>query len=323
MTKISIALCTYNGSKYLEEQLCSFVSQVRQPDELIICDDGSSDRTLEILDNFSKNAPFTVNIIVNRSNLGVVKNFENAIRLCNGDLIALSDQDDVWHPDKLKLCERIFSCNSDIGAVFTNAIVTDRSLSALGYDMWHKTAFTSREQKKALNGMVLNVLLKHYIVTGATLVFRADFKQLVLPIPSIWFHDAWIALLMASISKLSFVNEPLMKYRQHSANQLGGVKKNFIKQIKEAFKIERTEYYDLEISRHRIAIDRLFSFSEKFNLNDKITLIEDKLNHLEFRSSMHKNRFLRIPSVFKECTRLGYYRYARNWGSIAMDLLFK
>ena len=323
MNKISIVLCTFNGSKYLEEQLDSFISQVRQPDELIVCDDGSSDRTPEIIDLFYRKAPFSVKLIVNSNKLGIAKNFESAIQLCSGDLIALSDQDDVWYPQKIELCEHIFSTNCNIGAVFSNADVTDEALHPLNYDMWQKAAFTSREKKKVLNGMALEVLLKHYIVTGATLIFRADFKQIVLPIPRLWFHDAWIALLIASISELSFVNEPLMKYRQHSANQLGGVKKNALKQIYESFQIDRTEYYDLEISRYRSAIDRLLTIPENLKLSENIALIQKKLKHLEYRASMHKSRFLRIPAIIKELTRLRYYRYARNWGSIAMDLLFR
>ena len=323
MTKISIALCTFNGSKYLEEQLDSFVSQVRQPDELIVCDDGSSDRTLEIIDVFSRKAPFSVKLIVNSKKLGTVKNFENAIQLCSGDLIALSDQDDVWHPNKVERCEHIFSADSNVGAVFSNADVTDEALCPLKYDMWEKTAFTSREKKKVLNGRALKVLLKHYIVTGATLIFRADFKQIILPIPRLWFHDAWIVLLIASISGLSFVDEPLMKYRQHSANQLGGVDKKILKQVYEAFQVDRTEYYDLEVSRYRLAIDRLFTVPKKSSLTDSIVLIQEKIKHLEYRASMHQNRFLRIPAILKELTQLRYYKYARNWGSIAMDLLFR
>jgi len=92
---ISIALCTYNGEAYLSDQLASIVKQTQQPDELIACDDGSTDNTLQILDQFSGEAPFPVRVYLNQQRLGPTKNFEKAISLCSGDFIFLSDQDDV------------------------------------------------------------------------------------------------------------------------------------------------------------------------------------------------------------------------------------
>jgi glycosyltransferase involved in cell wall biosynthesis len=323
MTKISIALCTYNGSKYLRPQLDSFISQIRQPDELIICDDRSSDRTLEIIDEFSRKAPFTVKFFINDHNLGAIKNFEKATELCTGHLIALSDQDDVWHPRKLELCENIFENRSDIGAVFSNADVVDEFLNPLGYDMWQKANFTLKEQLSVINGNAIDVLLKHYIVTGATMIFRANFRPGILPIPSFWFHDAWMALLIASISNIAFISEPMMKYRQHSDNQLGGVKKILVKQISEAFQIDRNDYYKLEILRYCSALDRLVNISNSFNLSVNLTPLEEKIKHLKFRASMHKNRLLRIPAIINELIQLRYYRYSRNWGSVAMDLFFR
>src|SRR5882762_9087557 len=99
--KISIAMCTYNGARYLREQLDSIAAQTRPPSELIVCDDNSLDETREIVAGFAASAPFPVRLGVNEQNLGSIRNFERAIKLCEGDLIALSDQDDVWLPEKL------------------------------------------------------------------------------------------------------------------------------------------------------------------------------------------------------------------------------
>lgn len=99
--KISIAMATYNGAKYLQEQLDSFVTQTRQPDELVVCDDGSSDATVEILRHFAAGAPFAVEIHENEVNLSHAKNFEKALSLCGGDVIFFSDQDEVWFPEKV------------------------------------------------------------------------------------------------------------------------------------------------------------------------------------------------------------------------------
>ncbi|MBC7931137.1 MAG: glycosyltransferase, partial [Rubrivivax sp.] len=97
-TRLSIAMCTYDGGRYLAEQLASIAAQTRAPDELVVCDDRSRDETTSIVRRFAETAPFPVRLYVNEQNLGSTRNFEKAIGLCEGELIALSDQDDVWLP---------------------------------------------------------------------------------------------------------------------------------------------------------------------------------------------------------------------------------
>ena len=189
--------------------------------------------------------------------------------------------------------------------------------------MWQKANFTRKEQLRVINGKAIAVLLKHYTVTGATMIFRADFKPVIFPIPSFWFHDAWISLLIASISNIAFISEPMIKYRQHSDNQLGGVRKTLVRQISEAFQIDRDGYYKFEVLRYRSALHRILSISESFNLSESIILMEEKIKHLQIRASMHKNRLFRIPAILNELIQLRYYRYSRNWGSVAMDLFFR
>ncbi|HEY2971172.1 MAG TPA: glycosyltransferase, partial [Pyrinomonadaceae bacterium] len=103
--KISVAMCTYNGAPYLREQLNSIAAQTRPPDELVVCDDVSADLTCEIVTSFAASVHFPVRLYVNEQNLGSTKNFERAIGLCEGDIIARSDQDDVWLPEKLRRIE--------------------------------------------------------------------------------------------------------------------------------------------------------------------------------------------------------------------------
>src|SRR5690349_17434303 len=119
--RISIALCTYNGGPFLAEQLASYVQQTRLPDELVVCDDCSSDNTMAILRDFAARAPFAVRLHQNAANLRSTRNFEQAIRLCTGDVIALSDQDDVWLPEKLERMERTLAADPEISLVFSDA----------------------------------------------------------------------------------------------------------------------------------------------------------------------------------------------------------
>jgi glycosyltransferase involved in cell wall biosynthesis len=324
MSKISIALCTFNGAPYLSQQLDSFLSQSRRPDEIIICDDRSLDPTPSILKAFAKTAPFDTQIFINDHTLGVTQNFEKAINACSGDVIALSDQDDVWHYQKLEQLEKVFSSQTDIGAVFSNAEIVDASLSPLGYTMWQRIRFPPGEQQRVHLGDTLAVLLKHYIATGATLAFRAAFKPVILPIPDFWYHDTWICLLIAALSTVSIIETPLIQYRQHSQNELGGIQKGLRQQIAEALKIKREDYYTLEIKKYHALCERLDNLSGGFTLtqNNRL-LVQEKCDHLQTRASLHKNRLLRIPVICSEIGKLRYQRYARNWGSIAMDFFFR
>src|SRR6476659_5222108 len=128
---LSIALCTYNGTAYLKEQLESIAAQTRTPDELVISDDQSTDDTLRLIEEFAGTAGFPVRLSINESNLGIAKNFEKAISLCRGDVNVLSDQDDVWHNDKLKSVEGIFEAKPQLSLVFSNAEIVDETLRGL------------------------------------------------------------------------------------------------------------------------------------------------------------------------------------------------
>src|SRR5258708_29962312 len=119
--RISVAMCTYNGARFLAQQLESIVAQTRLPDELVVCDDVSADESPEIIRKFAKNAPFPVRLELNEKNLGSSKNFEKAIGLCRGGLIALADQDDVWKPQKLAVLETVLENHPEVGYAFSDA----------------------------------------------------------------------------------------------------------------------------------------------------------------------------------------------------------
>ena len=126
--KISVAMCTFNGASFVRDQLDSMLRQTRTPDELVICDDRSEDDTVAILEAWRQAAPFPVTIEVNPERLGSTGNFAKAIAMCGGDVIALSDQDDVWLDHKLAEAESAFSSNADLGLWFTDALLVDETL---------------------------------------------------------------------------------------------------------------------------------------------------------------------------------------------------
>lgn len=312
-------MCTFNGAQYLEEQLASILAQIRPPDEVVICDDGSYDNTVNILQAFANRAPFNTHIHFNETTLGSTKNFEKAILLCAGDIIALSDQDDVWHRQKLHRMEQAFLHNPELGGLFTNANVVNQNLQPLGYTIWDVVNFSKKEQTLSQKGMTLKVLLKHMCVTGATLAFKSLWKDRLIPIPSFWMHDAWIALNLAVFSNLSIIQENLIQYRQHGNNQIGAMPKGIAFRINETFAMTRNVYYGSELERYQFAQKH---FCKWFSPDhEAMKIISSKIQHLKTRSRLPVRRSLRIPIILKELLKGNYNQYSVNWQVAVRDLL--
>src|SRR5437879_647993 len=146
--RISVAMCTYNGARFLPEQLGSIAAQTRLPDELVICDDRSTDESVEIIRAFLDHAPFASRLEINDSNLGSTENFDKAIGLCQGEIIALADQDDVWRPEKLSCLADVLDRDGRIGAVFSDADLIDQESRPLARTLWGSFLFNSSEQEK-------------------------------------------------------------------------------------------------------------------------------------------------------------------------------
>ncbi|MGB9940897.1 glycosyltransferase family 2 protein [Methanosarcina sp.] len=326
--KISIALCTYNGARFLQEQLESIALQTRAPDEMIICDDQSKDNTLELLRNFASKASFPVHVILNEKNLGSTRNFEKAIKLCTGDIIFLSDQDDVWHPDKLDKIEKLFSISPSTALIFTDAEVVDENLRSLGYSLWQSIGFSKKEQSHFTDGKFLEVLLKRNVVTGSTMAFRSEFKKLFFPIPDIWVHDGWIALLIAFASDLNIISEPLIKYRQHRMQQVGAGDEPFNLHEKmnrkiEQFKNLKSSLYNFqpECARYKLAYEHLVNSQFPSLKINKIPHLKARFSHFCVRTNLPVSRRKRVPLVLKELLKMNYHRYSNGIFSFSGDLL--
>jgi hypothetical protein len=324
--KLSIAMCTYNGTGYLAQQLASIAEQTRLPDELVVCDDASRDGTPEMVRAFAAEARFPVRLYVNQQNLGSNKNFERAIKLCDGDVIALCDQDDVWHPEKLALMEALLAAEPETALVFTNGnVIGDDSRSA-NFTLWEGCGFGTRSQERVRAGQAFAVLVERASVTGAAMAFRARFLDLLLPFPenAVFVHDEWIALLIAACGKLAMVDKPLIKYRQHPGQQIG-VSRPVSKTaqspatlVREA--IGRDTTFSTEIKKLRTVERRLESKRGLFPCEDAYRMVRNKASHLEARARMLERGLSSVPSVLRELMSLRYHRYSRGLYSAMKDL---
>jgi len=218
--KISVALCTYNGERFLARQLASIQQQTQTPFELVVCDDCSTDGTMEILREFAASASFPVRVTSNEHNIGFVANFQRAIGLCQGDLIALSDQDDIWYPMRLERSQQEFLAHPEVGLVFSDADVMDDQDESTGTRLWTNYGFTEERKRRLLQGDY-TVLARHRFVTGATVMFRSRLRANCLPVGSGWLHDEWIVANTAAVTELRPIESPLIRYRQHVSQQVG------------------------------------------------------------------------------------------------------
>lgn len=317
-------MCTYNGERYLEEQLLSFANQTRLPDEIVICDDGSTDDTIKIANEISKQLPFFVRIYENPDNLGVTKNFEKAIKLCEGDIIFLSDQDDILMPEKIEKIMNVFRNEPDIGYVFSDAQVVDEELHPLGYTMWKSVSFNRRERILFSEGNQIDVLLKHPVVTGATMAINADMLDDFLPIPDNFWHDEWISFCLSAIGKNGkFIEEPLIQYRQHGDQVIGGKNLGISEQVRILKDKNPEDNCNLLMKQQQKFTDA----KEFLRLNGKLTEeIEDLLNrkiaHLEKRRGLYGyKRFRRICPIIMEFLSGKYCKYSRGSKSVIVDIL--
>lgn len=224
---ISVAMTTYNGEKYLREQLDSLKNQTRIPDEIIICDDCSSDNTVSIIKDFIENNPkMKIAFCLNKKNVGYKENFRNAIRMTNGDIVFLCDQDDIWHNNKIEVMCDILGKNENILVLNSSVRLIDSFGKPLEQHYKKNTANVGLIPYRILEGQLeeisVQTMFKGNISPGCSLCFRAQIKELFFEhYTANCPHDGFINLLAAAMNSLYFVNVVLTDYRIHETNTIG------------------------------------------------------------------------------------------------------
>lgn len=312
-------MCTYQGSQFLREQLESILVQERRPDELVVSDDGSTDHTKQIIETFRAMAPFEVRFIGHKKRLGTTKNFEACISACTGDLIALSDQDDAWYPERLAHQAAILESDSSIGAVFSDADLMNEKSQLLGIRLWSRIRFSVRQNNEDYTCIetLVRELLRHDVITGATLMIRAGLRSNIFPIPESWVHDGWIAWIVALTSRVAAVSDPLIRYRVHPNQQIGLGPLSLAGQIRHARERGRQQY-SAAAARLRDLKNRVSQFPEssaRVDLNE----IEHKIRHAEFQANLARNYLLRACQIAISYDQ--YQKYSLGLHTMCKDLL--
>lgn len=319
---ISVAMCTYNGVEYIVEQLESLAAQTLRPNHIVVSDDGSTDGTIALLkqtwerlsEHSAELRKVTLTILVNKTSLGVTKNFEQAIAATSTPFIFLSDQDDLWFPTRLE--NETEHLKSGAGFVFGDAQLINSRGEPLGHSLFEALALKPSE-RTGISAHPVDVLIKRNIVTGATVAFaRAVFEE-AAPFPSGWVHDEWLAMVAALMGEKFAVAESLIGYRQHASNQIG-VKKNTVGTRMAKLRGEGAE-------RNARLLTRISSLAERapeLGANQSaMKLIASSLNLQEARSSYPRNRAIRWIPVLGQMFTGRYFRVSNGARDVLRDLL--
>ena len=311
--KVDILLATYNGEKYVAEQIESILNQTYQNFNLIISDDCSKDSTPEILKEYAKKDKRII-LHIQPQNLGVVKNIEFLLKQVTSNLYMLSDQDDVWLKEKVKKSvETLQKENADLA--FGDLEVVDQNLNTM-YPSFGDFMLLNKKIKKYINSYKVNYL--YNCVTGCTIISKKEFIEKILPLPTkskFLIHDHWIGLMVGINGKLAYMPEKYIKYRQHGNNQVGTNK------ISHGFKT-------IEQVRELFINVKLGVFGTYVENNEKFPKDIQKLNTeaLEYFKMIEKkkNFNFRKWNIFHKLYKTESFKYyAMNFVIMNMPLLGK
>lgn len=217
--EVSVVIATYNGEKYIKQQLESIINQSVKPDEIIICDDASSDNTTQICEHLLSESGIKFRLLCHKNNAGVIRSFCELMEAATCDVVFLCDQDDVWYPNKIARFLDAFEQNPNCKVVFSNADLVDKDLKRLGKSLWEDIGFAPKDLE--CNIALFNEMLHRNVFTGMSMAFNRSWYQELPPFSRYMLHDefiGWCAVLHNSAEPLQ---ECLAAYRQHDANVVG------------------------------------------------------------------------------------------------------
>jgi len=223
---LSVALCTYNGERWLPELLDSLAAQELIPDELVISDDASTDGSVGVAHEFAATAPFEVRIGVNPTRVGSTANFALALERCRGHFIALADQDDIWYPTKLRRLQRELAGDPTVTLVFSDADLIDERGGPLGERLWQTRLVDHTLRHHAV--VSGKMFAQRPLTTGCTMMVRRRAVEAAIPFPheladpaAPMRHDRWLSLLAAAVGTVRAIPEPMLGFRLHPEQETG------------------------------------------------------------------------------------------------------
>ena len=325
---ISVAMTAYNNSVYLGMQLESILNQTVFPDEIIICEDHSTDlKVKNVLEEFKKRCPVECRIEYNEKNLGNRLNYQKVYSLCSGDVIIQCDSDDVWTENKIEEIKNVFAKNEDVSLVFHDAIVINENGEEIHDSFYHKMGMLPNmelDQDKFL----VNAISKHIFPYGMSMAIRKDILKEILPFYLV--QDQWIAFCAPLFGKVAYIDKKLIKYRRHSNNESGNNKLIFSQS--KLGKIKETLRNKKEVSRERWfdwvdkTVDDYRIYYNKFQKqlpSNVVPEIEDIILYGETMGKIiRKGHLCGVYNLVKLYKTGLYQKYRGNYSQLILDIVF-
>lgn len=322
--RVSVALGTHNGARYLREQLESILVQTHPVAEIVLSDDASSDGTVElaqrVIEEHRATDAATPSLLVVRNPvaLGVTANFEQALTGASGELIALCDQDDVWHPDRVARALAAFARRQGAELAAAEARLVDEHGAPLGSTLFGILGVDVPLRLRLETDAAFDELLKRNVLTGATMVVTRSLVHRATPFPASWVHDEWLGIVASVGGGLAIVPEPVIDYRQHGGNQIGVTRLGAggkLARLQEP----RTERNDRLFDRARDLAERLPGIAG--GDASVVAAVRGKLAHEVMRQAIPASRLRRLRPVWREWRTGAYSRYGRGAQDVLRDLV--
>lgn len=317
---VSVALASYEGAVHIGAQVASILRQTVVPDEIVLADDGSRDGTVDAVVEVVAASGSDVELrIVSRERVGgVVANFERALRAARHPVVVLSDQDDLWHPDRVEAALARFAERPDLLLVHSDARLVGEDGAELG-SAFAAIGYGPAEWEAVRGGHAFEVLLRRNVVTGATAMMRRDLIERALPVPDGWVHDEWLATVAAASDGLDVIERPLIDYRQHGGNEIGLAELSLRGKVGRMLEPGRERNARLLLRAESLAAR---AASGTLPLDERRRgEVAEKLEHERMRSALPSNRTLRVASIARAIREGRYRRFGRGAADAMRDLL--
>jgi glycosyltransferase involved in cell wall biosynthesis len=316
-------MCVFNGARYLLTQLESIARQTELPQRMVVVDDGSTDGSWDLLQEWAARAPFPVTLQRNEQNLGVVRNFEKAARMLldEVDVVFFSDQDDEWFPDKLVTIVDAFAEDVELGLVHSDAELIGPEGQLLGVRLFAALLVTDQEKADVAGGRAYRPYVKRNLVTGAACACRSSMLVRAMPFSDEWVHDEWIAFTAALSSHVRLLDRPLMNYRLHSMNTVGLPIPNWqwwLRTVAQAVFEPQLEKQHRRLAR----LKEVRRHAEALHAPaDALACLDRAILHAQHRTTL-PSRFLQRVAVVRAEWRAGqYHEWSSGEASVLHDIL--
>jgi glycosyltransferase involved in cell wall biosynthesis len=325
---VSVALCTYNGERFIEEQIRSICAQTLMPDEIVLSDDASRDDCVGIarrvhaacVAQLSQGGTRpSLRVLQNDVALGVTRNFEQAAMVCEGEFIALCDQDDIWHPEKLERLVAVLQGSRQPSLVHADARLVDSQGNPLGQTLFGSLGVSQAELEQIHGGQAFDVLLRRNLVTGATTIFRRSLLEHALPFPPEWLHDEWLGVVAAAWGGVDALQWCSIDYRQHGTNQVGAQRMGLMDRVRKAL-APRGDDALRRSAKARILVERLQAMGELVP-DALLANARKKVGHQQHRAALPRSRLARLFPIASELASGRYARYDYGVQGAVRDFL--